>query len=151
MEVKITAQGVTLSDELQALIKVVDTGPMAMIDILSDMKVAPGDTVFMMDTQRAVFLVNNADMFDLTFCILHPEEDPIDVFNAAWIGMEKFNKMIKEVEMINATKPVEEEEQQEAPLRFGHQYARVDRKGGVKPIVGPIRGADEADESEEEA
>lgn len=150
IDVTIAPTGIQLSPDLLNKVKVVDTGDRDIIDALSEMKVAPADTIFLMDSQRAVFLVNNCGVFNIAFRILHPIEDDMDIFNAAWIGLEKFNDVIKETELILKHTPKEDEDSP-ARGRFTKQYARIDKNGDVKGLRNPSYTALANDEIAEES
>lgn len=135
--VSIAPSGSMISQELQTYVTIVDTDELDLVDALSSMKVAPQDTVFLMDSQRAVFLVNNAAHFNMTFRIFHPTEDDLEKFNAAWLGLEKFNSFVKEDELIAKYDVPAEEEEPKQGKRFGHQYARLNKDKDPVPLRKP--------------
>lgn len=137
----VAPKGSRFSKKLESIAVVTDLSDKDLIDVLSTMKVAPAESVFMIETHFAVFISNNARMFDVNLRICRPIDDDIEVYNAAWIGLEKFNSFITEEEWIAKAAPSPEQEEEAevdgVKSRFGHQYARVDRKNNPTPLRKP--------------
>lgn len=137
----VAPKGSKFSRDFESVVVVTDLSDKDLIDALSTMKVAPPESVFLIDTAYAVFISNNHRMFEINLRVCRPIEDGIDTYNAAWIGLEKFNSYITEEEWISKAKPtpIQEDEEAEAEVktRFGHQYARVDRKNNPTPLRKP--------------
>lgn len=144
--VKVAPIGTSFSKELASLFTIHDKSGAPTVEVLSEMRVAPTEVIFLVEPVLANFISNNREMLDISITVVHPIDDNIEVYSPVWTGLENFNDVVKEEELIATMSPLEKDEDDEVEgSRFNKQYARVTKNKSVKPLLHPTYTKEELD------